>query len=308
MMKFTTLQHLIETGFDVGLDSYEIFDESYRDTLNNKIIDEYYLREVNGTADAFKFYINRAMTQIMPYYNKLYESDLVKLDPFIKRKLEEIRQKTSTTVLEQDQKNSIDQDQTTSQNLDNATTIINNTDVDTIDSRVNNSSVNQNTDTINNQINTGSKVDAGDDLHINSKTPQSELLAGDISNNLYADEATKNQNSLSSSTEDNSSINENVATDKTEEAITSGVINTGTKSDSTQNSATDNTTVLVNDTISVLENDTTTSLNESESYTKDEYDIAGLDLLEKYKNTLYNIDMMIVMDQKIKDCFMQVYF
>ena len=292
MMKFTTLQHLIETGFDVGLDSYEIFDESYRDTLNNKIIDEYYLREVNGTADAFKFYINRAMSQIMPYYNKLYESDLVKLDPFIKRKLEELREKNSTTI--------IDQDQSTTQDLDNDTSIINKTALETIDNRVTDNTINQDTDTINSQNAASTKTDSADDLSIGSKTPQSQLLAGDITSNLYADEATKQQSSLTSESEDSSSINENVSTEKAENVVSSGTIQSDTDSDSTQHSETDNTTVL--------ENDTTTTLTESESYKKDEFDISGLDLLEKYKDTLYNIDIMIVMDQKIKDCFMQVYF
>jgi hypothetical protein len=69
------LRQLIQNGYDIGLKDYPIFDEKYRDTLNNKIIMHYWMREIGAeTAGLFKLYLNRTMTEIIPYYNQLYKS------------------------------------------------------------------------------------------------------------------------------------------------------------------------------------------------------------------------------------------
>lgn len=66
----------------LGLDSYPIFDEEYRKGLNDKIIDHFYFREIGfETAALFAWYMRRTMNEIMPYYNQLYESELIKIDP-----------------------------------------------------------------------------------------------------------------------------------------------------------------------------------------------------------------------------------
>lgn len=60
---------------EIGLGTYPIFNESYRQILNGKIIDEYYNREIGmETIDDFKFSLRRKMDQIMPYYNQMYLS------------------------------------------------------------------------------------------------------------------------------------------------------------------------------------------------------------------------------------------
>lgn len=60
----------------LGLDDYPLFDEAYRETLNNKIIRHYYTREIGAeTVGRFRMFIRDAMHLIMPYYNQLYESE-----------------------------------------------------------------------------------------------------------------------------------------------------------------------------------------------------------------------------------------
>lgn len=61
---------------------YPIFNEEYRDTLGEKILYHFYTREI-GFETAFLFLqkINEKMNLIMPYYNKLYESELLKFNP-----------------------------------------------------------------------------------------------------------------------------------------------------------------------------------------------------------------------------------
>lgn len=62
----------------VGLDDYPIFDEAYRDTLNTKILRHYYTREIAAeTAGRWRMFVRDAMHLIMPYYNQLYESEII---------------------------------------------------------------------------------------------------------------------------------------------------------------------------------------------------------------------------------------
>ena len=64
------------------LGDYPIFDENYRDILNRKIIEHYYMREVGQeTPSLFKFFIQRKMNEIMPYYNQLYKSESIDFNP-----------------------------------------------------------------------------------------------------------------------------------------------------------------------------------------------------------------------------------
>lgn len=83
MSKYTTeLRYLIQSGFDLGLNDYPIFEESYRSKLNEKILNHYYMREIGfETAGLFKRYLNAKMNEIMPYYNQLYLSAQIEFDP-----------------------------------------------------------------------------------------------------------------------------------------------------------------------------------------------------------------------------------
>lgn len=77
MAKYTvTILSLQKNNFDFGLDSYPIFDEEYRETLNNNILN-YYLESEIGveTAELFKRLLNDRMALIMPKYNKMYAAE-----------------------------------------------------------------------------------------------------------------------------------------------------------------------------------------------------------------------------------------
>ena len=66
----------------LGLNDYELFEPAYRETLNAKIIDHFYFREIGfETAAQFAWYIRRTMQEIMPYYNKLYEIQAMMTEP-----------------------------------------------------------------------------------------------------------------------------------------------------------------------------------------------------------------------------------
>lgn len=76
------VRELVNLGYHFALDSYPIFDESYRPRLNEKILSHYWYYEIGQeTPDRFNHYLRTRMGEIMPYYNQLYMSELIKFDP-----------------------------------------------------------------------------------------------------------------------------------------------------------------------------------------------------------------------------------
>lgn len=62
---------------NLGLADYPIFDEAYRETLNNKIIRHYWAYEIGSeTSGLFRWNLRDAMFLIMPYYNQMYLSEI----------------------------------------------------------------------------------------------------------------------------------------------------------------------------------------------------------------------------------------
>ena len=60
---------------------YPIFDEAYKQTLETKILKHYYLREIGTeTYGLWKLFLSNKMNEIMPYYNKLYETEKLKFE------------------------------------------------------------------------------------------------------------------------------------------------------------------------------------------------------------------------------------
>lgn len=61
---------------------YPIFDVAYKDTIETKIIRHFYTREICAeTYGRWKMFLHERMVEIMPYYNKLYESELLEFNP-----------------------------------------------------------------------------------------------------------------------------------------------------------------------------------------------------------------------------------
>lgn len=62
--------------------NYPIFDENYRIPLETKILKYYYTREIcDETVALWKLRLCNRLNLIMPYYNQLYESELIKFNP-----------------------------------------------------------------------------------------------------------------------------------------------------------------------------------------------------------------------------------
>lgn len=62
---------------------YPIFDETYKPLLETKILRHYYTREIAfETFSLWVFHLENKMMEIMPYYNQLYKSTLLEFNPF----------------------------------------------------------------------------------------------------------------------------------------------------------------------------------------------------------------------------------
>lgn len=73
------IQEAIPSVFDFD---FPIFDETYRNVLETKILKHYYTREIGEeTVGLWKLRLNTTLNEIMPYYNKLYKSELLEFNP-----------------------------------------------------------------------------------------------------------------------------------------------------------------------------------------------------------------------------------
>lgn len=92
------LEQRIQIGMSHLFDfDYPIFNEEYRPVLNRNILNHYYFREIGlETMETFKFFLSAKMNLIMPYYNQLYESAQLKLDPLNNHSINESHTKDNT--------------------------------------------------------------------------------------------------------------------------------------------------------------------------------------------------------------------
>lgn len=62
--------------------NFPIFDESYRNVICSKILKHYYTREIGfETVGLWKLKLDTKLNEIMPFYNQLYNSELIKFNP-----------------------------------------------------------------------------------------------------------------------------------------------------------------------------------------------------------------------------------
>lgn len=80
---YSSVNDILQDSWDKVFDfNFPIFDEDYRSVLCQKILKHYYTREIAfETVGLWKLKLDTAMNEIMPYYNKLYESELLEFDP-----------------------------------------------------------------------------------------------------------------------------------------------------------------------------------------------------------------------------------
>lgn len=81
---FNDIEDILDKSWNRIFSDFPIFDESYRPELCKKILRHYYTREICcETVGRWKLFLNDKMKNIMPYYNQLYQSELLKIQPLV---------------------------------------------------------------------------------------------------------------------------------------------------------------------------------------------------------------------------------
>lgn len=100
---------------------FPIFDEKYRGVLETKILRHYYTREIaHETVGLWKLKLNTKMNDIMPYYNKLYESELLAFNPLFDVDITRQRKVDSSGKTNSVTKSSVETSNETDRNVDNS--------------------------------------------------------------------------------------------------------------------------------------------------------------------------------------------
>lgn len=81
---FNDIESVLDKSWDKIFCDFPIFDEKYRPELCKKILRHYYTREICcETVGRWKLFLSDKMKNIMPYYNQLYQSELLKIQPLV---------------------------------------------------------------------------------------------------------------------------------------------------------------------------------------------------------------------------------
>lgn len=93
---YDDVQSVIDNSWDkIFSFDFPIFDENYREPLCKKIIKHYYTREIaEETFGLWKLRLDSRMNEIMPYFNKLYNSELITIAPLVNYRVATTRNET----------------------------------------------------------------------------------------------------------------------------------------------------------------------------------------------------------------------
>lgn len=238
--------------------NFPIFDENYRTVLEKKILKHFYTREIGEeTVGLWKLRLDTKLNEIMPYYNKLYNSELLDFNPLY------------TANMSRSKKTDYDSNRNENENIDDTSSSNRTTTGKTTNSGEVDSS-NSGSSTANGS---GTAVNKTTDLY--SETPQGSLVG--VEDETYLTNARKtSDNGTTSSTANNT----NSSTGKVESTETGS------------SSGTDNSTGTYG-----RKRENKDALTSTENYLENVVGFDGTsasDLLMKYRETFINIDMMII--------------
>lgn len=254
--------------------NFPIFDESYRSVLETKILRHYYTREIGlETVGLWKLKLSTKLNEIMPYYNKLYKSELIEFNPLYDVDLTRERkiEGKGTKDTENGENRSGSNNTETTQNND-STVEETGADKGTTTGTANGTQ-NQNTN--------------GNGTNMYSDTPQgaiTDLQAGRYLTNATIDSATNTFAGASS----------NTTTQTTENTKNSTVDTSGSVDGTTESDFNSKTDGFSNTTLSNTEDylEHVIGSNGGENFSKK---------LNGYRSTFINIDMMII--NELEDLF-----
>lgn len=279
---YNDVDAVIENSWEKIFKKFPIFNETYRSILCKKIIGHYYTREIGAeTVGLWKMWLNQRMFEIMPYYNKLYESEMLNFDPlneidFTKTTSERTtsdRSGTESATGNVSSKISSNEETTQSGNSESKITATSS-----------NSASDTGTITDNNTTNSKSR---------HSDTPQGSLA--NIENNSYLTDATITDTIGTNTKTNDLTHTENDTSDSTSTNTTGS---SGNKSFNEKNESAREDSTQHNETANGNRDITETyrGKNSGRSYAS---------LISEYRESLLNIDLQIILE--LRDLFINIY-
>lgn len=259
--------------------NFPIFDESYRSVLETKILRHYYTREIGlETVGLWKLKLSTKLNEIMPYYNKLYKSELIEFNPLYdvdltrERKIEGKGTKDTENGENRSGSNSTETTQNTENSQNNNSTVTETGGDKGTTNGAANGTQNQNS--------------TGNGLNMYSDTPQgsiTDLQAGKYLTNATVDGATNTYAGASSDTTTQTTENTNNRdTENNSDIESSGSVDGTTESDFN----------------SKMDGFSNTTLSNTEDYLEHVFGSNGGESFSKrlndYRSTFINIDMMVI--------------
>ena len=267
----TTVDTIIDSAIPKVFNfPFPIFSEDYRKTLEHHILQHFYTREIAfQTVGRWKLGLQQKLNDIMPYYNKLYESQELDVDPFNNIDVTETSESSGNTT----SKNNTTRNGTSVTNGSSETN-------DTADG-TSGTETNGTTTTNNSQDTTANRTDAFSD------TPQGTL--SNVDNLTYLTNYRK--------------IGENNNVTDTEEQTTTGNADVTTHDETNSNTKTNSQTET--DSTETASGETTNSGNYTKTIKGKNTGTSYSELITAYRETFLNIDMMII--EELEELFLQIY-
>lgn len=251
---------------------FPIFDESYRNVLETKILKHYYTREIGlETYGLWKLKLDTKLNEIMPYYNELYKSTLLEFNPL----------------------NDVDYTEETKSNKN--------------EEGNGNKTSDTNRDTKNTRTTTSNSNENGQNDVAERNSTEYDTASNTTNTRKYSDTP---QGSIDGVIYDNNAYLTNVTFDYNEQKIDEAGISYKDSSEYTKNNKTDN--VNENGTINENANTkeiTNNTISTTEEYIKNITGKTGgtsySKLLLEFRETLINVDMMVI--KELSELFMNLW-
>lgn len=277
---------------------FPIFDENYRTVLETKIIKHYYTREIGAeTVGLWKFWLETKLNEIMPYYNKLYETTLLTFNPLFDTDITTTKNGEVEGVKTDSLLNTETANGTTS-NTYHSEMDTHNTSRDNIESETNGSDTSH-TGATNTEVKNVN--DVGDAWDMYSDTPQGGING--LSNDTYLTNArhnTKNNTNTSNGSGTNESTTNNTS-DVNVSENRDNTFNGNVDTESTNRGSVENNKTVNSNGNSNFNN----TENWVEHITGKRGTVSYSKMIQEFRDSILNLDVAVI--SELSDLFMGVW-
>jgi hypothetical protein len=284
---FNNINSVLDKSWDkIFTTNWEIFDESYRKILCEKILRSYYTREICAeTVGLWQLWLDSTLCEIMPMYNQLYKTTIYEFNPLYNTDMTTTFTKTVTG----------NDSKTTTGNTSKWNDVSNyNKNTKTDDYTVKDSSKTESTSK-GNTNSESSNNDTSAETNKFNDTPQGGVNGIESGNYLTDIRMISRTGTTTNSSDENSASSLNGT--YTNENLNKGTtVNEGTNTSNTSESGSTNASETGTSETTETWTEKVLGKNNSENYGQ---------LLVEFRKSIINIDKMII--DELKPLFMQLW-